>query len=909
MGPLERTGGRLVSWLAYLRLRARALLWRRRVEWEIEEELRLHVELERQELLRSGLDARTARAEAERRFGDFQRIREECRQLYTLPGSTVQTAGSTTSKGDLDMLLQDLRFALRALRHRPGITAVAVVTLTLGIGANVAIFSVVHAVLWRALPVDHPERIVVAQTHETDTGQTFSSVTYPDYLDFRAQTDVFEEVAILTNRGFDLAGTGEPERVRGLAVSEAYFPILRTMPVLGRALEPGDFAPGAPEAAVLGEGLWRRRFGGDPGVLGRPVRLSGRAYTVVGVVDTTKVLPSFPEVFVPLDFGSSPPDSLMRRDNYFLQAFARLRDGTSLDEARARLAVLSRRIAEEVPEDRANVESVLIGVRERLVRPEMRLALKLLLGAVGLVLAVACFNVANLLLTRALERRREMAVRLALGAGRGRLARQLLVEGLVLAAASCTLGLAVGHLGLRGLLAMVPSGVPLPDDIGLDGPVVAFGLVVSALTALVFGLVPVWQTTRRGLNDFLRVSSTGGGAAVGSRARSGLVVAEVALSLLLLVTAGLLMRSFHRLSGSEPGVELRDRLTLTVRLPGSRYPEKPQVDRFYGELLDRIERLPRVRSAAATSWLPVGGGGVELQRAHLAEGMPEPPAGPEVPAAWNVVTPGYFETSGIRLLAGRDFDRTDRQGSPPVMMVNEAFAEQMFPSESPLGKRVRSWRDEDLLREVIGVVSNVRLDGLADPWQPIVYVPARQTEWPRLQALLVETEGDPMALADAVRAEVWDLDGELPVTDMATLETLAASSLGRERFVAFLLGTFALVALALASVGLYGLVSCSVSQRTREIGVRMALGALGGDILAMVVRQGLRLALLGVGLGLGAAFVAGRAVEALLFQVSASDPSTYVGVALLLAGVALVASLVPALRATRIDPLRVLRYE
>jgi putative ABC transport system permease protein len=809
------------------------------------------------------------------------------------------------------MLSPELRNCFAILRQRPGVAIVAVLTLALGIGANTAVFSVVEAMVLRPLPYVESENLVVPVMSNRETGFEWRSTAYPDYLDWQQQEDLFEQAAVFFSTRRDLTSAGEPREIRGLVVSEDYFPLMRSRPLIGRVLHADDFETDAEKVVVLSKSLWNRRFGGRQDLIGETVLLSDVPHTVVGVIDPKSTFPSTPEMWMPLDLGHPIPDDYLRRDNYFLRSLLRLKPDVKLEEASVRVASFADRVAEEEPAKRGKIAIRLVTLKEDLVGSESRLVLGLVFASVLLVLMIACFNVANVLLVRTLERSREIALRLALGAGRGHLVRLLLSESLALTLLSAVIGVVLAGWGIRILRARAPAELPGLEQMGLHGTVLAFAIAVSILTALVFGLLPAMQTQRSRLSDSLREAGAAGatGGQRGSRLRNGLVIAELALSLVLLVTAGLMIRSLGQIAQRGAGVEVESRLSFAVNPPRARYPKKVQRDTFFEDLVERLSTHPQVKRASASASLPLGAGGSNVNRVHLIEDHPEPPDGPEHRASWNVVAPDYFRTLGIRLVRGRAFTNKDNADAAPVIIINQTLADGMFPDHDPIGQRIRSWRDENLLREIVGVVSSVRYGGMAEEWRPMVYVPYPQVVWPRLQKIVLHTSGNLDQLATAIRAEVWSLDDKLPVTQILTLQQIANDSVTRERYLTWVLSGFSSLALILAALGLYGVVSYSISQRTQEIGIRMALGAQSGDVQRLVMRQGLVLALAGCGIGILMVLALGRGLSGLLTEISPTDPATYIGVTVLLLAVTLVACIGPAWRASRVEPLKALRHE
>ena len=805
---------------------------------------------------------------------------------------------------------QDVRYAVRILSRSPGFTLVAVITLGLGIGANTAIYSVVHAVLLRPLPYEDPERLVVPSSVNNARGAEDGNVTYADYLDWKKEK-VFEHVATIddTTTSADLSGDdSEPERVSLALVTEDYFTVLRAAPLYGRLLQPGDYAAsGAARQVVISDGLWKRRYGSDPGIVGKTIRLNGRPYPVAGIVEGRRTWPADRDVFLPFVVGPNPGD-LLRRDNMLFVAVARLRPDRSLEETDAVLAGMARRLETEHPESRTGWTNRATPLLRFIVGGQVRTSLFMLLTAVGCVLLIACVNVSNLLLTRAAARGQELAIRLAHGAGQLRLIRQLLTEGMLLALLGGAAGLLFAFWGVGFLKTVVPPDTPRLAELGIRPIVLLFTLGISLLTALLCGVFPAWQAARADIQLALRESARSGGLQPQrQRVKNALVVGEVALSLVLLVGAGLMIRSFARVQGIDPGLDVDRLLTMELRAPSARYPQEKVVP-FFGNLVESVTSTPGVDSAAISSTMPFNGGGFYLGRVFLAEGWPEPPAGKDAQGLWNVVGPGYFRTTGMRLVRGRDFNGDDTEGSNPVIIVNENLARAMFPGQDPIGKRIRSWRDENQLREIVGVVADVRYFGRDDELRGLVYVPHTQNAW-RSMVLNVKTRGDPGGAIAAIRARIREVDPDLAIANLRTVTTLLERSVAPRRAGMLLLALFAALAGALAAIGLYGVLSQVVLQRVHEIGIRMALGARSEDVSGMIVRQGMKLAGAGIGIGLLGAFALTRLMRGLLYGVSATDPATYAGITILLAAVALVACFVPALRAARVDPMVALRHE
>ena len=805
--------------------------------------------------------------------------------------------------------MHDITYAIRLLRRAPAHTVTAIAALGLGLGATIAIVSAVYAILYKPLPLVDPSRLVVPVSTNVARGFARASVTYADHVDWRAETGVFEEVAVYRQVPRDLAGADAPERVDALLVTDGYFGALAARPLAGRLLAIGDHGPGAAPVIVISDRLWRRRFAGDPAIAGREVRLAGTVATVAGVIDARQAWPPDVDIWLPIRPSLLDDDTRTRRDNMIFQGIARLRDGVSLEQGRARVAAIAARVAQEHPESRTGWSSNLIPLREDIVDPELRLGLLVLLGGVGLVLLIACVNLANLLLAKGADRAREVALRAALGASRGRIVRQLMTESLLLAAAGGAAGLALANWLVRALVAAAPASLPFADAVTVDAPVVAAAIALTAGTAILFGLAPAISAS--GLRSAQTLRSEGHGAGSSRRAgriRDGLVVAEMALAIVMLAGAGLMLRSVSRLVHVDPGVDVERLITGRVSLPGARYTADADRVRFFEQLTANLRAVAGVETAAAASYVPAGGRGFGLGRVFLLDGQPEPPASNDYPADWNVVTPGFFDAVGMRVVKGRSFTERDAAKATPVMLINETMARRVFGTGDPLGRRMRSWRDENLLREIVGVVSDVRYSGLADDERSLVYVPHRQNAW-GLMTVVVRAAGNPAALAAPMRREVARLDRDVAVASIAPLSTQAAASISTQRFAGLLLGIFAAAAALLAGVGIYGVMAYAVARRQREMGVRLALGASPASLFALVVRHGAALTALGIAIGMGGALAAGRLMRALLFGISPVDGVTLATVPLVLGAVALVACALPARRASRIEPLEALRSE
>ncbi len=821
-----------------------------------------------------------------------------------------------------DEMFQDLRYGVRMLLKHKGFTAVAVLTLALGIGANTAIFSVVNAVLLNPLPYSEPERLVMLWERNTELGKERDNPSPGNFLDLRTQTQIFDSVTAWYETAFTLQGEQDAEQVTAAKVSVEFFQVLRAQAAHGRVFLPNETAGVATGAGainsigdrlvVISDGLWRRRFGTDRDVIGKQITINREPWQVLGIMPAGFAMPSTGvDLWVPWDlarsyspqrFPAGPP-----RDFRFLRVLARLNPGTTIEQAENQLNSLYAGLAESYPKANRGWSPGMTMLREEVVG-KTQLSLLVLFGAVALVLLIACANVAGLLLARAAARQRELAVRTALGAARLRLLRQLLTESLLLSLLGGALGLCLTAAGLDFLVALAPADVPRLSEVTVDVRVLAFTLGVSVLTGLLFGLIPAWKGTRTDLTVALKEGGAHGATSGWSqqRWRNALVVAEIALAVVLLAGAGLLVRSFNRLRVVDPGFNTRNLLTMHITLDGAVYGNRAAD--YYQQLIERIEALPAVVSAAAVSTLPMNNVGVDFDRPYWREGEPEP-GGNADKVDVRMATPGYFKTMGMSLLRGRNFSDQDRRETPAVLIVSESMANQVWPNEDPVGKRLMlDYNRGKYTYEVIGVTRGIRYYGLKSAPRPEVFIPHAQNAYLPMN-VVVRTATAPSQLINAVKAEVRALDSTQPVRNITTMEQLLARSLAPERFAMTLLGVLAAIALVLAATGIYGLMSFIVNQRTHEIGVRMALGAQINDILKLVLGQGMRLVALGVALGLVASLGLTRLIAKLLFSVSATDPLTFAASIGLLTAMAVLACWVPARRATKVDPISSLRNE
>jgi putative ABC transport system permease protein len=803
----------------------------------------------------------------------------------------------------MNTIWQDLRYGARMLLKTPGFTAVAVITLALGIGANAAIFSVVNATLLRPLPFDDPDRLIMIRETKLPQFPEFS-VSPGNYLDWKKQNTVFERLVATQDSSQNLIGMGDPERLRGMRVTDGFFAMLGARPQIGRDFLPEEDQPGRNNVVILSNGLWQRRFAADPNIVNRAITFSGGSYTVVGVMSAAfRYGDGGAEFWTPMAFTT---EQAQQHGSHYVSAVGRLKPGVALARARSEMGMIADRLAKQYPDANTGWNVRLTPLLEYTVR-SVKPALLVLLGAVAFVLLIACANVANLLLARAAAREKEIAIRTSLGAGRARIVRQLLTESVLLATAGGAAGLMVAKWGTDLLLALAPENLPRMSGVSLDGRALAFTAAITLLTGLCFGLFPALQASRPNLNETLK--DAGRGSTDDGRRRfirGALVVLEVALALVLLVGAGLLIKSFLRLRGVSPGFNPEGALSVGIPLSQRKYPEENQRIAFYAQLTEKVGTLPGVQAVGAANVTPLSDNDFVL--GFMIEGRPPYPAGSEPSTNYYSVTPGYFKAMGIPLLRGRLFTERDTKEAQRVVVINETMAKRFFPNEDPVGKRVHVTMGQTLYREIVGVVGDVKHYSLDQETTAQTYEPYAQQPFSGM-TLITRTAGDPTGLSAAIRGEVLKIDKEQPVSNVRTLKHYLATSIAQQRFSVLLLGIFAAVAMTLACVGIYGVLSYSVTQRRREIGVRMALGAARRDVLRLVVGHAMLLTLTGVAIGLGAAFALTRAMSTLLFGVSATDPTTFALIALLLVAVALLAALVPARRATKVDPMVALRVE
>jgi putative ABC transport system permease protein len=801
----------------------------------------------------------------------------------------------------MNTLLHDIRYGLRMLMKHKGFTAVAIIALGLGIGANTAIFSLVNGVLLRPLPYPESERIIYFEGRNPSQGITGSNISFPDYTDWSSQTDLFASTATYWVGNANLGADGaEPERVPRAGVTSDFFSVLGVQPFLGRTFVPEEDKPGPSTVALLSHGLWKRRFGGDHGIVGREVFIGARPITVIGVMPPGFDYPQETQIW--MTSGIVPAEET--RDNRSWSAIARLRPGVEVRQAQTRISAINAQLAKQFHEMNKGWDAFLSTLHERVVR-EVKPSLLALLGAVGFVLLIACANVANLLLARSAARQKEIAIRAAMGASRGRVLRQMLTESVLLSVIGGTAGLLLSIWLTDLLMSIVPEGAPRLDQVGIDYRVLTFALGVSALTGILFGIVPALQASKLDVTSALK---EGGRSAEGNRrtsARSLLLIGEVALSLMLLVGAGLLIKSFLRLQEVRPGFNSRNVLMAMVALPGAKYKDQ-QFAEFFRQLKERLEAAPGVQAVGGSINLPLAASGYSIGRGFIPEGRPLT-RDETFDASYSTITGDYFRALQVPLLAGRVFELRDNAEGPQVVIINESAAKRHYRSPADaIGKRLNMWRDDKFPREIVGVVGDTKASSLTGESGAQIYVPhAQDPQW-NFMAMVVRTAGDPAAFATTLRREVQALDKDQPIYNVRTMDDIVMTSLGTRRVSMQLFSVFAGAALLLAAVGIYGVMAYTVTQRTQEIGIRMALGAQAGDVLRMVVRQGMTLIIIGLAAGLAGAFALTRVIANLLFGVGANDPVTFLVISVLLLSVSFVACYLPARRAAKLDPIKAL---
>jgi predicted permease len=887
-------------WLRMIYSRLYGLLRKNRIEQEMDDEMRFHLLMRTRHNIERGMRPDEAEREARRRFGNVGRIKDLARDIK--------------GGGFMETLLQDLRYGARMLSKHPGFTFIAVFTLALGIGANTAIFSVVNTVLLRPLPFRDPHQLALAFKWDRQKGFLENSTSAADFVEWRDQNQVFDKIAAFVNSAHLLTGVGEPEPISSAHVSANFLDLLGAQPMLGRGFLPEEEKRGAP-VVILSHSLWQRRFGSDPGLLGKSLTLNGRNFTVVGVMPAGFNFPRTElgfgadqrEIWQPL-YIDAIGRSVQGRGNMFY-AIARLKPNVTLEQAQAEMTAIAHRIERQHPDTNTGMDVNLVPAHERMVG-RVRLALLALLGAVGFVLLIACANVTNLLMVRASSRRREIAIRMAVGASRARIIRQLLTESVMLSLAGGAIGLLLAFWGVRLLASIGPNDIPRLNEARVDLWVMSFTLTISFVTALLFGLAPAAQVSKAKFNESFKEANRGLAWGSGQRYTSGLlVISEIALALVLLVGAGLLIKSFLNLLRVNPGFNPENVLTIPLSLPPAVYREGRQQTAFFEQALRRIEALPGVRVAGVTSSTPLGGS-TRGSNFSIQEQPPIPP-GARPNATLYAVSTKYFEAMGIPLLGGRGFTEMDAQDAARVVIINETLARRFFPEGDAIGKHLMIEAPvpgEPTPLEIVGIVGNVKHFGLERESGPQIYEPYLQHPYPGM-TLVVRASPDPLSLAPAIRSELRALERNLLISGITRMEDRVAGGARSRGFNTLLMAVFAAVALTLAAVGLYGVLSHSVSQRRQEIGIRMAMGARSRDVLKLVVGQGMKLSLIGVAVGLAGAFGLTRLMAQLLFEARPTDSLTFALGAAMLIAVALVACYIPARRATKVDPIVVLRFE
>jgi predicted permease len=895
------------DWKEQVRQRVSSLRLAPTREAEIVEELSQHLEDRYEQLIIGGSSSDEAYQSALSELAGNDLLAKELRRVHRAVNQEPILPGAQRRTNIVSDLSQDVRYGFRTLLKNPGFTAIAVIALALGIGANSAIFSVVNTVLLRPLPYQDSDRLVMVWEEATKHGYPRDTPAAANFVDWRAQNHVFEDMGAVADLSANLTGVGDPERIEAARANASVFSVLGLAPRLGRAFSPEEDQDGANKVVILSSRLWQRRFAADPSIVGKQITLNGQSHTVIGVMPPQFQFPSQDvELWVPMAFTAQQAAS---RGSHYLQVVARMKPGVTVQQAQAEMSTIATRLQQQYPKQNTDLGAVVVPLHEHVVG-DIRPALLILLGAVGLVLLIACANVANLLLARAAVRQKEIAVRVAFGASRWRLVRQFLTESVLLAAIGGLFGLLLSIVGIALLTKFIPPNISQVKAITLDARVLGFTLLISLMTGVIFGLVPALQASMFNPNETLKEGgrdSTAGSR--GNRIRGFLVIAEVAVSLILLIGAGLLINSFLRLRSVDPGFKSENLLTMKVVLSPLKYPDLTRRSVFYTNLIQRVEALPGVKSAAVTTNLPLyrqgNSTGIEI------EGRPLPPPGQEIIITTRVVSPHYLTTMGIPLLKGRQFGPEETEKMPGAVIISETMARRYWPGEDPIGKRLTPGRNAgpDDWFQIIGIAKDVRQFELNTDPKPQMYLPYVQADFFAPRDLVVKTDVDPIGMAATVRRAVWEIDKDQPVSDIRTMDEIAAESVARQRFSMLLLTIFASVALVLAAVGIYGVMSYSVAQRRSEIGIRMALGAQKSDVLKLTVGHGLKLVLIGVAFGVAGSFALTRLMTSLLFGVGATDPGTFIVISVVLVSVGLLANYIPARRATKVDPLAALRYE
>ncbi|HET9177653.1 MAG TPA: ABC transporter permease [Terriglobia bacterium] len=886
-----------MRWIYKLPLRLRSLFRKKRVEDDLSAELRFHLDRLIEANAAKGMSVEEARYAALREFGGIEQMKEECRDSWGV--RVIHEAA------------QDLHYGLRQLRRNPGFTVIAILTLALGIGANTAIFSVVDAVLLRPLSYPHPDQIVLMFDVPLKQSDALGGISYRDFTEIRQQNRVFSEMAGNSFHDLTLTGTGEPSIVNTADVTPEIFLLLGAKPLAGRTLLPEDGKRGAAPVALLSENLWRTRFGSDPALIGRSINLDMRSFSVVGILPASFHYPDgavHQDVWIPIAQDPVFGPLTLKPGVPVMSGVGRLKPGASIAEAQAEMDTLSARLAKEYPAQDSGVKIRIVPFRQ-LVVGDVKPALLVLLAAVGLVLLIACANIANLLLSRATSRAHEIAMRTTLGAGRARIVRQLLTESALLGLLGGIAGVVLAAWGVWSFRPFLPPDVTRINSIHVGGPVLVFALLLSLAAALVFGLAPAFLAAPSNLQTAIQEGSERAGQRGGRYMRSFLSIAEISLAMVLLVAGGLLIRSFARVTSVNPGFDPENVTEAEVSLPQFEYSTPQQWTAFSRDLLARLHAQPGLRDSALGGPLPMDRQG-EANFAFTIAGNPPLPPGKTSTADYATVSPEYFRVMRIPLLRGRFFSEQDSPSNPMVAIISETLARRYFPNQDPIGRQMRFGfpPNSDVSRKIVGVVGDVRDVALSREPGPMMYVPFPQAPlWGG--EVVVRSSSSPSSVARHISEVVHSIDKDLPVTDVQSFPDVLGASVAQERFRTLLMASFSAIALLLATIGIFGVISYSVSQRTREIGIRMALGAEKGDVLRMVIGQGLKLALTGVAIGIAGAFVLTRFLAGLLYSVTPTDPLTFVAVSVVLIAVALAACYIPARRASKVDPMVALRHE
>jgi len=871
-------------------------------ESEIVEELSQHLDDRYNDLVTRGVSPAESYRAALEELSESELLTRELRRVERTITREPVILGTRRKNMSAD-LWQDFRYGARSLRMNRSFTAIAVITLALGIGANTAIFSVVNGVLLRPLPYPEPNRLAMVYGINSQSADSRTPLCGADFLDWKSQNQVFESLAAFSSNRFSYTGVESPEQIEGAWVTADFFSTIGVQPVLGRGFLPGEDQAAAPRTVVISDAFWRRHLGSNPDVIEKQITLNARAFTIIGVMPSGF---TFPEKDTQL--WAAERLAPTRRGPYYMWGLGRLGPGASLDQAQREMDVIARRVQDQINSPNRDWTWTSVSLAERIVG-KIRPALLVLLAAVFLVLLIACANIANLLLARATAREKEIAVRIALGASRPRLIRQLLTESLLLAAVGAIAGLPLAIWGVRVLVALSPNDFPRLNEINIDARVLSVTVLVALVCGLIFGLAPALQSSRLNLSESLKEGGRGADGSSRRRLRSALMVTEIAFSLMLMVGAGLMIKSFIKLQSVNPGFKPDQILTMHLTLPRARYDTKQKINSYNQQLIERVTAVRGVEAAGLSISLPPDL--LEVSDSFSIEGKPWPKGTTEpfVPVVF--ISPEYFTALGVPIIRGRQFNEMDKEDSPLVVIISQTLAERYFANEDPIGRRFRTGgadRTGNPWTEIVGVVGDVKYSGLDVEAEPAYYMPLTQNLWGSAY-LAVRAQTDPISLFPAIRQQIWEVDKDIPIAVLSTMDELMAKSVAVPRFRTFLLGVFAALALALASVGTYGVISYLVTKRTREIGIRMALGARGRDAMMLVIRQGMAVALIGVAVGLAGSLALTHLMKSLLFEVSPTDFSTFAGVAALLIVVAVLACWIPARRASRVDPMTALRHE